>query len=170
MSELTLLAISPPTIIQTHPDTSTRNVVWIKFPSGGRSFPPVIQDLVEVSMNDIHDVWAGFDISTYISNIRNGTIVKFKPEVITDLVTIPQEEFMSDDLHFETPPDSTVFATYYAYTESRNGAVNMEIPQENILLPNTPVQSTTPKKWHRQRRVPQPDVIVHHYHHIVDSS
>lgn len=162
MTEFTLLAVSPPPLLQKQPDS---NMIWIKFPSGGRSFPPVIQDLVEVSVNAIHDVWAGFDTNTYINQItpaENSTIVQFKPEVITDLVTIPQSEYISTNLNFVAPANSDVFATYYAYTESNTGAVNMEIPQENIMIP------AMPQKWHRSRRIPQPDMVVHHYHHFVD--
>lgn len=167
MNALTLLAISPPPIVHAGPDTRVPGVIWIEFPSGGQTFPPVIQDVVEESINAIRKVWAGFSINTYIQQYHNtaqGLKVQFKPEVIADIVTIASQDF-TKNINYTAPANSTLFATSYRYTQDSNGAVIMHIPPGNYVMGNT----AQPRKWHRQRRnIPDPHYVVHHYHHTVN--
>lgn len=167
MSALTLLAISPPPAVHAGPDTRIPGVIWIEFPSGGQAFPPVIQDVVEVSVNSIRKVWAGFNINTYIQQYQpssHGLTVQFKPEVVADIFTIPAQDF-TKNINYEAPANSTVFATYYRYTQEQNGAITMQIPAGNYVMSS----AAESRKWHRQRRdIPSPNYVVHHYHHTVD--
>jgi hypothetical protein len=166
MNELTMLAISPPPMIENRSGSSDSGVIWIKFPSGGRSFPPLIQDVVEESVNAIHDIWAGFTITEDIQQFKNtdtGLIVQFSPNVVADITTVSPKDY-TYNIDYNPPHDSAVFATYYQHT-TQNGAINMKIPPNNYLLPS---ETSAPQKRYHRNQMPQPDLVVHHYHHIVE--